>query len=381
MAGTGAEVIREIKLQLPPFSHPVCVTLAQAAWFKGGFLCMKLNEAIHGFTLARSPRWSKATRRNYRQRLAVLENHFGADRDVRTITRTELQKWVLDLMERDERYGDNDYRPTLKGELSPATVHTYVQAACALFGWCAEPEQKLEMTNPAMKLEKPAIPDQPPKAIADNDAEALLEFVEGTNPERDHAIMWMLRSTGGRVGGLAGLTLSDLSLAEGQATVTEKRRRTRVVFLTREAVAAMRRWLMVRPKVVHEFVFTTDTGAPMKTDTIAQMLRRRKKDAGITGRVNPHSWRHGAAKMWIKNGADLATVSALLDHSDSRTTTKYYLRFTRNELAAQHAKFTNPASPEDEKNKQRLSENRDQLMYSELVTDGKTEVPFLRRVK
>lgn len=338
---------------------------------------MQLGEAINAFTLARSPRWSKATRRNYRQRLAILGNYFGLERDVTTVTKRELQQWVLTLMDQNVRHAENAYRHTEVGELSPSTVNTYVQAAMAFFGWCADPEQGLGMQNPAVKLEKPKIPDQDPKAIEDKDAERLLEFVDGNNPERDLAILMMLRCTGGRVGGLASLTVANLFLEEGRAKVTEKGKKLRTLYLTEDAIEALQRWLEVRPTVKHDFVFVSENGQPMKTGTIAQMLKRRKRDAGIQGRVNPHSWRHGAAKTWIKNGADLATTSALLGHSDSRVTTKFYLRFTADELAERHAKFTPPTR----ETKRQSVEKRDLLSEPEQYTAGKKEKSFLRRVK
>jgi len=69
-------------------------------------------------------------------------------------------------------------------------------------------------------------------------------------------------------------------------------------------------------------------------------LKRLKEAAGVRGRVNPHAFRHGYAREYIRNGGDLATLSRLMGHSDSAVTSWYYAVFETRELASSHDKYS-----------------------------------------
>jgi integrase/recombinase XerD len=59
--------------------------------------------------------------------------------------------------------------------------------------------------------------------------------------------------------------------------------------------------------------------------------------AQITGRHNPHAFRHGFARGALQNGADISTVAQLLGHSDVSITVRFYARWSDEELKAKHA--------------------------------------------
>ena len=70
------------------------------------------------------------------------------------------------------------------------------------------------------------------------------------------------------------------------------------------------------------------------------MLRRLARKAGITGPVNPHSFRHGFAREYLLSGGDLATLADLLGHSDVQVTWQSYAIFRTSELQAKHDKHS-----------------------------------------
>ena len=70
------------------------------------------------------------------------------------------------------------------------------------------------------------------------------------------------------------------------------------------------------------------------------MLKRRAKQAGVKGHVNPHSFRHAFARDYILSGGDLATLSQLMGHSSILVTKKYYARFNVKELQEKHARHS-----------------------------------------
>ncbi len=69
------------------------------------------------------------------------------------------------------------------------------------------------------------------------------------------------------------------------------------------------------------------------------MLRRLAKRAGVEERVNPHAFRHGFAREYLKNGGDLASVSNLLGHSQITLTAANYAVFLVKEHWDKHKQF------------------------------------------
>ena len=75
-------------------------------------------------------------------------------------------------------------------------------------------------------------------------------------------------------------------------------------------------------------------------DKAGALLRRHATSAGVTGRVNPHAFRHAFAREYILNGGDLASVSGMLGHSRIAVTKQFYAVFQAEELRAKHEVFS-----------------------------------------
>lgn len=78
----------------------------------------------------------------------------------------------------------------------------------------------------------------------------------------------------------------------------------------------------------------------MKASTVHSILKRLKEKAGITGRVNPHAFRHAFAREYLMNGGDIGILSTLLGHASQQLTRDVYAVFTIDELAKLHHKFS-----------------------------------------
>ena len=64
-------------------------------------------------------------------------------------------------------------------------------------------------------------------------------------------------------------------------------------------------------------------GLPHNTPSVARMLRRLAKDAGITKHMHPHLLRHTAVTAGLDAGRDIRDVQAFARHADPRTTMAY----------------------------------------------------------
>jgi integrase/recombinase XerD len=195
-------------------------------------------------------------------------------------------------------------------------------------------------------LQLPRSIERDPKAYAVDDFVRLLIATTGDTPimVRDRAILLLLADTGCRVGGLTRLRLCDLDLKRCTVSLTEKGERQRVVPFSATTAEVLQKWLDVRPAAAEDWLFI-NLGRRMRElrlneEAVGEMLRRLKQRAKVSGRVNPHSFRHGFAREWLRAGGDLATLARILGHSDPSITLRFYARFQEEELGEFHKRFS-----------------------------------------
>lgn len=314
---------------------------------------MRLRDAIKLFISQRVHTVTSKTLRNNELYLRSLIDCLDNPR-ISEITLNDLRRWRNTLFEKKERYLVHRNRKPITGGYSVWTIKGMIEAVRQLFNWLNR-EGYLE-TNAARKLELPALPSGPPKAITAKDLEKLIETARHSATKvlsaRNVALILFLRDTGCRLCGVSGLRLENLDLENQRAVVWEKGRggksKARTVFFTKETRAALIAWLAVRPQalplpgeVFDEFVFVSERypfGALTEV-AIYCVFRALKQRAGITGRVNPHSLRHARAKTMLEHGAPLGVVSRVLGHSDIRVTDAYYGVYATTELQEQFNKY------------------------------------------
>lgn len=305
---------------------------------------MKLSTAIEllcDATMAEGR--SLRTVEGYRRNLGYLLLFLG-DMDVEAISIADLRKYAAALRSKRERYVDNAFAATQPGGLSEFTIQSYVRSVKRLFNWLTD--EGTLAANPAQRLRVQVPSRRNPKAMDMGDFLRLLEATEGddVNQVRDRAILLLLADTACRAGGLCNLHVGDIDLSGMAAVVIEKGKKTRSVpfsELTRDAVA---RWLAMRPACDGDWLFITmgkrSYGERLTEDGLKEVMRRLKKRTGVTGRVNPHAFRHAFAREWIRDGGDLATLSRVLGHYDPSVTARYYAVFSDQELAVFHRRHS-----------------------------------------
>jgi site-specific recombinase XerD len=159
---------------------------------------------------------------------------------------------------------------------------------------------------------------------------------------RNVALLYCLRDTGGRIGGLLNARLDDLDLKAGLLTVCEKGNRMRDLPLNDPVRAALRQWLKARallePETDHLFIGLH--GRPLTRNSLYSILERLKMVGHIRGRLNPYSFRHAFARDALRNGGNIGEVSQLMGHKSPATTLKYYSCWTGKELQAAHRRIS-----------------------------------------
>jgi len=266
---------------------------------------MKVNEAVEKFLISIQADGVKDSTVNwYRVRFRRFLDMYG-DHDIGEIDIDDVRLYIVKIREED---------------VSAHTFFSWVRVVRRLFKWLYEERKIDDSFHRRIKL--PKLPQPVPKAVEIEDVVKLLDACEGTPGEaRDRAVILFLLDTGCRVGGLCGLKVKDLDLANLRAEIYEKGERGRLVLFGERTAEALRRWLTSRPFPDSEWVFTSlVVDSPMNPNSVIQMLRRLKRRAGIQGRVNPHAFRHAFAREYIINGGDLASVSQLMGHTQIAVT-------------------------------------------------------------
>jgi integrase/recombinase XerD len=145
---------------------------------------------------------------------------------------------------------------------------------------------------------------------------------------RDHAMLHLAAQTGLRASELTGLRCRDIHLGTGpHASCTGKGRKRRVTPLTTHTVGLLRTWMAERGGEPDDLLFTTNRGAGLSHDALAQRLAlyvaRCPQLAGRT--ITPHVLRHTAAMRLLRAGVDITVIALWLGH-ESVATTQIYLR-------------------------------------------------------
>jgi integrase/recombinase XerC len=202
-------------------------------------------------------------------------------------------------------------------------------------------------TNPAAGLKGPKRDKKLPHFLSEAELDHLLTAPPADAPLgiRDRAILETLYSAGMRVSELVGLNLDDLD--DGLATVRGKGKRERLVILGDAARASLQNWLAVRPSIqpqaqrrVREAaaaVFLNRRGGRLTTRSVARLLEKYLKQAGLDPRTSPHTIRHSFATHLLDRGADIRSVQELLGHR-SLTTTQVYTHVTTGRLQDSYQK-------------------------------------------
>jgi integrase/recombinase XerD len=282
---------------------------------------MQLSTTVTRFLSEQQGIVSPSTTKWYTWRLQLLNPLY--DSSLGAISTDDLRKIWQQLAQRD---------------LSPYTLFGIIVAWRSFFNWCVRNGHLT--SSPAAGLKKPPLPDEPPKAVSQDDLTRMIR--ESQSNPRDYAIICFLADTGCRVGGLVGLCIKDVDLERARAVVHEKglggKSKTRTVYMKPRTVQTLRDYLDTRGQT-GPFLFYGEKGH--LTDCgVRQMLERVAKRARVKGRCNPHAFRHGFARGALDNGLDLATLAQLMGHADVSTTARFYARWSDEELKRKHDKVS-----------------------------------------
>ncbi|WP_279243530.1 tyrosine recombinase XerC [Candidatus Litorirhabdus singularis] len=207
--------------------------------------------------------------------------------------------------------------------LASASIARNLSAVRSLFSYLGR-AHGLEH-NPAIGVQAPKRPRRLPKTLdADQVTQLLAENGDDPTALRDQAMAELFYSSGLRLAELAALDINDIDLNEGMVTVTGKGNKTRKLPVGGPALAAIRRWLELRPKLdTEEAVFTSNRGRRISHRNIQARLQQLGRGNAMQQDVHPHMLRHSFASHMLESSGDLRAVQELLGHANISTTQVY----------------------------------------------------------
>ncbi len=311
---------------------------------------MKLKKACNKFLeyCEITKNQSVKTLENYFHYLKRFKEFVGADSEVGEID--------LDLINNYRIYLNRLQNEKKEQLLSVKTQNFHLISLRAFLKYLAKNDIK---TLSAEKIELSKIPDRTVDCLEREELEKLFKTPNRLNlrGKRDYAILRTLYSTGLRVSELSGLNIDLINLNSGEFRVLGKGRKQRIVFLSKDAITAIKEYLQARKDKEKAVFINHGRGCSTKNNSLHSLLTEGKvserrltttmiqflirnyaKKAGIVKKVTPHKLRHSFATELLKNGADIRSVQEMLGHS-SITTTQIYTHLTNRHLKKIHEKF------------------------------------------
>lgn len=202
--------------------------------------------------------------------------------------------------------------------------------------------------NPMDKVERPKprkdeIKSTEPEAYTAEEVQKILTALE-KEPLKWRALVHVLIDTGIRRGECCALKWSCIDFTTGAITIawnlcytpqkgvyldTPKNGKTRTVYVGDDTLSLLRQLRAEQAKkAISAFIFTReDSPESMHPQSPTRYLKKFSERCGVPG-LHPHKLRHTFASVAITSGADVASVSEALGHSDKAVTLRMYTHAT-----------------------------------------------------
>jgi len=201
-----------------------------------------------------------------------------------------------------------------------STVRTRLACIIAFLHFLMEQEiVPVSLLKRGIKLK---LPEVLPRAMNPADVRKLLWVMEDI---RDRALFLLLLRTGIRIGEALGLRLNDLDIKGRKVHLYEGEKNSmgRVVYLSDDALFAIKLWLRRRDKN-QEFVFYGKSNGHLCYSTGRGVFIKYLKKAGLDQKgYTVHCLRHTFASELLNAGMRLECLQQLLGHQDIEVTRRY----------------------------------------------------------
>ena len=200
-----------------------------------------------------------------------------------------------------------------QAQLAATTINRRLHALKHFFDYLVMERQTLA-TNPVKPSHLLRQGRPLPKKRSQDQVRTLVTQI--TNP-LDHALYLLILRCGLRVSEVARLRRSDLDWEQQSLRIDQgKGRKDRVVYVSADALAALRTCLAVRPAAVSGEVLFWNQKRPQRALSSKGMQKKMERYAKAAGiKASCHSLRHTFASNLLEEGAEVISIKELLGHA------------------------------------------------------------------
>jgi site-specific recombinase XerD len=210
----------------------------------------------------------------------------------------------------------------MQKRLAPVTINCHLASIRAFYNYLYDEEQLL-ITNPVKKRCGVRVPHPLPRYLKEEEVQRLFDVIKGP---RDLAIFKLMLRCGMRVQEVADLTLDAIDLAGNKILIRNgKGKKDRMVYISKDARAALTRYIKVRSSNRCRQVFLVEKGIFKGKAISVRGIQKRMEYYARKARVKVscHHLRHTMVTQMLNADARVATIQDLLGHSLVATTQRY----------------------------------------------------------
>jgi integrase/recombinase XerC len=265
---------------------------------------------------------SPHTLRNYLSDLAQFQNFLG-ERELCLDSKGDIDVRKIDI------HVVRAFLASLTPDRKKSSIGRKLAALKGFFRYLMA--QKQIEKDPLLLIHSPKQEKPLPTFLSVDDVFQLLGGIKINSDldVRDRAVLEAFYSTGVRVSELVGLNWGDIDFQLGIIRVVGKGSKERIVPIGEIALAALgdyareqrKKWNL--PCKGETPVFLNNRGNRITTRSVARIVEKHLKQAGIQIQMGPHGLRHSFATHLLNSGADLRVIQELLGHASLSTTQRY----------------------------------------------------------
>lgn len=263
----------------------------------------------------------------------------GISTDAKTIGPHEMRGFILYLRS-SKRFAGHRYVKSQTQGLSEQTVNDYLRAIRA--AWNRWVDNSLVETNPFDKVRVPKAPRRIIATFSEDQLRVFFSVINTSTPEgfRDFTLFQMYLDTICRLSEVTKAKIGDLNLKERNLRVLGKGGKERIVPFGVTVTKLLWKYIkFYRPEAAvpnQDFLFLTSDGRSLTKNRVEVRMKNYGLKAGIRGvRCSPHTLRHTACVMWIRNGGDIFSLQRITGHT-SLEVLRGYVNLAQSDISSAH---------------------------------------------